>query len=220
MFFFFVGRLFYCDLSGFDGEDVSSMGNVVKLVDNFDSLYAYITNEGRTFWFRTNMQASKYKASATRFSRHSAVMKMQLPPVGSPMEWDEAALAAIPKTTVVPEDSTGVLTEVSAVAGDRLVLTFERDAYVQLEICDLAGGHRKPIEMPSIGTIEQVSAEKKHDHIFLKFTNFVTPGMIYGGNVEKIGEGETQDTSVKLEVFRNTEVPGINVDNFETKQVR
>lgn len=60
----------------------------------------------------------------------------------------------------------------------------------------------------------------RQDHIFLKFTNFVTPGMIYGGNVEKIGEGETQDTSVKLEVFRNTEVPGINVDNFETKQVR
>lgn len=76
MFFFMVGRLFYCDLSGFDGEDVSSLGNVVKLVDNFDNLYSYITNEGRTFWFRTNMQASKYKVSTTRFLRYSAVQQL------------------------------------------------------------------------------------------------------------------------------------------------
>lgn len=56
-------RLFYCDLSGFDGENVSTMAKMVKLVDNFDSLYSYITNDGRTFWFRTNMDAPKYKAS-------------------------------------------------------------------------------------------------------------------------------------------------------------
>lgn len=44
------------------------MGKVVKLVDNFDSLYQYVTNEGRTFWFRSNMDAPKYKVrrDATR----------------------------------------------------------------------------------------------------------------------------------------------------------
>ena len=40
---------------------MSTMGKVVKLVDNFDSLYSYVTNEGRTFWFRTNLDAPKYK---------------------------------------------------------------------------------------------------------------------------------------------------------------
>lgn len=49
-------------MSGFDGHDVEgTMGKVVKLVDNFDSLYQYVTNEGRTFWFRSNMDAPKYK---------------------------------------------------------------------------------------------------------------------------------------------------------------
>ncbi|CAN0576500.1 unnamed protein product, partial [Laminaria digitata] len=55
-------RLFYRDLSSFDGFDVAgTMGKVVKLVDNFDSLYEYVTNEGRTFWFRSNMDAPKNK---------------------------------------------------------------------------------------------------------------------------------------------------------------
>lgn len=55
-------RLFYRDLSNFDGHDVSgTMGKTVKLVDNFDSLYQYVTNEGRTFWFRSNTDAPKYK---------------------------------------------------------------------------------------------------------------------------------------------------------------
>lgn len=220
-----VNRLFYCDLSGFDGENVSTMAKMVKLVDNFDSLYSYITNDGRTFWFRTNMDAPKYK-----------VVKMQLPPSGSPMEWDEPALAAIPKTTIVPEDETGVLQEVSVVAGDWLVLTFERDACNQLELCDLAGEHKKAIDVPGIGTIGRIAAHKEYDHIFFKFTNFVTPGLIYRGSIEKAtavdgaaiaadsttvtDKSATVDASVKLEVFRNTQVPGICLEDFETKQVR
>ena len=42
------------------------MGKIVKLVDNFDSLYEYVTNEGRTFWFRTNMDAPKNKVNRRR----------------------------------------------------------------------------------------------------------------------------------------------------------
>lgn len=64
-----LGRLFYRDLSSFDGSDVGTMGKVVKLVDNFDSLYQYVTNEGRTFWFRSNMDAPKYKVRMRTASR-------------------------------------------------------------------------------------------------------------------------------------------------------
>lgn len=76
---------------------------------------------------------------------------------------------------------------------------------------------------------------KIQDHIFFKFTNFVTPGLIYRGSIEKAtavdgaaiaadsttvtDKSATVDASVKLEVFRNTQVPGICLEDFETKQV-
>ncbi|CAM9809191.1 unnamed protein product [Ectocarpus sp. 6 AP-2014] len=203
-----VNRLFYRDLSAFDGHDVGTMGKVVKLVDNFDSLYEYITNEGRTFWFRSNMDAPKYK-----------VISMQLPPAGSPMEEDEAALAQIPKTTVVPEDASGVLKDAAAVAGDLVVLTFERDAFIQLELFGLTTLEKKAVPVPGIGTIGGVSSDKKYDHIMFKFTNFVTPGTIYHGTVSK-GEGGGGTADVSLKVYRETKVPGITSTDFETKQVR
>jgi Prolyl oligopeptidase, N-terminal beta-propeller domain len=81
-----VNRLFYIDMSAFDGTSCSTLGPLVKLVDTFENKYSYVTNEGRTFWFRSNLNAPRYK-----------VIKMQLPPNGSPMETDPNILAALPK---------------------------------------------------------------------------------------------------------------------------
>ena len=71
-----------------------------------------------------------------------------------------------------------------------------------------------------------------------KFTNFVTPGTIYHGTVTgfkkscEAGEegaattaagaaagGEEDGPTVSLKVFRETKVPGICADDYETKQV-
>lgn len=46
--------------------------------------------------------------------------------------FDSSFYAVDAKTTVVPEHETGVLTDVSVVAGDRLILMFEKDAYIQV----------------------------------------------------------------------------------------
>ena len=34
---------------------------IIKLVDNFDAGYDYITNEGNVFYFKTNKDAPRYK---------------------------------------------------------------------------------------------------------------------------------------------------------------
>ena len=72
-----------------------------------------------------------------------------------------------------------------------------------------------------------------------KFSNFVTPGTIYHGTItgsRACGAGEEgrdgnatpaaatadakgQGPSITLKVFRETKVPGICADDFETKQV-
>lgn len=70
------------------------------------------------------------------------------------------------QTTVVPEDDTGVLKDAAAVAGDQLVLTFERDAFIQLELFGLTSLKRKAVPVPGIGSIGGVSTDKKYVSFF------------------------------------------------------
>jgi len=41
----------------------------VKVVDNFDAAYDYITNDGPIFYFKTNLNAPKYKIVSLDFSK-------------------------------------------------------------------------------------------------------------------------------------------------------
>ncbi|KAG5176056.1 prolyl endopeptidase [Tribonema minus] len=201
-----VNRLFYLDMSRFDGASVATLGRLVKLVDKFENKYSYITNEGRTFWFLTNLDAPRYK-----------VIKMTLPPAGSPMEADPASLALVPRVDVVQQDSVAVLEGAYAVANDRLVLLYMRDAYEQLEICDLNGGDRRSIQLPSIGSIEGISAKKTKNEMFFKFVNFQDAGTTYRCEITRKQDGKIE---ISRDVFKRTVVPGLNPDDFETKQVR
>ncbi|CAN0424105.1 unnamed protein product, partial [Laminaria digitata] len=51
-----------------------------------------------------------------------------------------------------------------------------------------------------------------------KFTNFVTPGTIYHGTASAAAGGSGPNISLKI--FRETKVPGISADDFETKQIQ
>ncbi len=67
-------------------QTLHTSGRCVPLVGHFEHKYDYVTNEGRTFFFRTNRDgAAKYK-----------VVKIALPPAGDALETDAAALAALP----------------------------------------------------------------------------------------------------------------------------
>jgi hypothetical protein len=52
---------------------------------------------------------------------------------------------------VVKEDSRAVLTDVSAVAGDFLLLQYMRDVVDELELCTLDGKHRQQVKLPGKG---------------------------------------------------------------------
>ena len=45
----------------------------VKVVDNFDAEYEYITNEGSVFTFKTNLEAPKYKLINIDFNDYKQV---------------------------------------------------------------------------------------------------------------------------------------------------
>ncbi len=180
-----VNRLYYFDLRAFDGKDVGTIGQCVKLVDHLEHKYDYVTNDGRAFYFRTNRDgAPTYK-----------VVRVQLPTPGDAKEADPAALAKDVKfEDVVPMDSKGgVLNGAQPVAGKFLLLRYLRDVVDELELCPLEdkavkkgspGPPRLAVPLPGKGTLDSVCALKEQTEFFYKYSSFNDPGTVYRAEIK------------------------------------
>nr|XP_014345063.1 PREDICTED: prolyl endopeptidase [Latimeria chalumnae] len=62
-----VNRLWYCDLQQLP-DGITGLLPWVKLIDNFDAEYEYITNEGTVFTFKTNLNSPRYHLVNIDFS--------------------------------------------------------------------------------------------------------------------------------------------------------
>jgi len=187
-----VNRLFYCDLTalpqgleGFKGK--KEMLPFQKLIDNFEAQYDLVANDGALFTFRTNKNAPRYKLVRVDFMQ--------------PEAWSD----------VVGESEKDVLESACCVNGNQLLLSYLSDVKYVLQIRDLQSGHllhNLPID---IGSLDGISGRRKDKEIFIGFTSFLTPGIIYRCNLDV----EKPD----LVVFRETVVPGFDRTEFEAKQV-
>ncbi|KAH0456383.1 hypothetical protein IEQ34_014290 [Dendrobium chrysotoxum] len=187
-----VNKLYYCDLSALSGGlDVlkarKDMLPFVKLVDNFEAGYNVVANNDTEFTFLTNKESPRYK-----------LVRVDL---NKPEIWSD----------VLPEDQSVVLKSAYAVNGNQLLVCYLSDVKYILQIRDLKTGqllHNLPID---IGTVTGISGKRKDAEIFIGFTSFLTPGIIYRCNLSA--------EAPKMEVFREDSVPGFNRDDFHAKQV-
>lgn len=187
-----VNKVYYCDLSALpDGlESYRGKNNLlpfVKLVDSFDASYLDVANDGSVFTFRTNKDAPRYK-----------LVRVDLK---EPTSWTE----------VLQESEKDVLESVVAVNGDQIVVSYLSDVKNVLQLRDLKTGtllHHLPID---IGTVSEISARRKDNIIFIHFTSFLVPGIIYQCNLG----GEAPDMSI----FREIIVPGFDRTQFGVNQV-
>lgn len=187
-----VNKLYYYDLSALSGGlDVLKGGKdvlpFVKLVDNFEARYEVVANNDTEFTFLTNKESPKYK-----------LVRVDL---NKPEIW----------TDVLLEDQSDVLESAYAVNGDQLLVCYLSDAKYILQIRDLKIGqllHNLPID---IGTVTGISGKRKDSEIFIGFTSFLTPGIIYKCNLSA--------EAPEMKVFREVSVPGFNRDDFQAEQV-
>ncbi|XP_016546458.2 prolyl endopeptidase isoform X1 [Capsicum annuum] len=186
-----VNQVCYCDLSAFpDGIEGCKRGNellpFIKLVDNFAASYDYVANDGTAFTFRTNKDAPKYKLVRVDLTK--------------PDSWSD----------IIQEDEKDVLESAVAVNENQLVICYLSDVKNVLQLRDLKAGallHHLPID---IGTVSGISARRKDGTIFIGFTNFLIPGIIYECNLK----AEVPN----LRVFRETVVPGFDHTDFQVNQ--
>ncbi|KAK8944369.1 hypothetical protein KSP39_PZI007750 [Platanthera zijinensis] len=187
-----VNKLYYCDLSTLSGglADFKGCQDIlpfIKLVDNFEAQYEVVANDDTEFTFLTNKEAPRYKLVRVDLSK--------------PEIW----------TDVLVEDQRDVLESVYAVNGDQLLVCYLSDVKHILQIRDLQTGlflHDLPIEM---GTVTGISGKRKDAEIFIGFTSFLTPGVIYKCNLSS--------EAPEMKVFRDVSVPDFDKDDFQVKQV-
>lgn len=186
-----VNKIYYCNLfdlpNGLQGQKGRDLLPFVKLVDNFDASYQYIANDNTEFTFLTNKDAQKYRL--IRFDLEEPSTRIE----------------------VLQEAVNDVLESAVAVNGNQIIVTYLSDVKNVLQLRDLRTGtllHHLPID---IGTVYNVSARRKDQSLFIGFTSFLTPGVIYHCNLES-GIPE-------LKIFREILVSKFDQKEFQVNQV-
>ncbi|PIA32882.1 hypothetical protein AQUCO_04300075v1 [Aquilegia coerulea] len=187
-----VNKLYYFDLStlpnGLEGfSEEKGLLSFVKLVDNFDASYNAIANDSTEFTFLTNKDAPRYK-----------IVRVDLK---EPTVWSD----------VIPEDEKDVLESAYAVNGNNILVSYLSDVKYVLQIRDLKTGmllHDLPVD---IGTVSGISGRRKDSELFIGFTSFLTPGIIY--------QCDLATAIPQLKIFKEIVVPGFDRTVFEVNQV-
>lgn len=107
---------------------------------------------------------------------------------------------------VIPE--TDAVLSGAQFAGDKILVTYERDAANHLYLYGMDGKCLSEIKLPTYGTA-RVASSKKYPDIFYSFNSYVYPSTIYNF------DPATGTSSLVFE----TEIPGINLADYTTEQV-
>ena len=174
-------RLHYVDLG--DPAAPAITGPIVPLLDAFDAAYAFLGNDGPVFHILTDRDAPRRRVASLRVTDQSPVL-----------------------TPIVPEQEDTL--ESAHLAGDVLVASYLHHAHTRLRRFRLTGEELAPIELPALGSVAELSGERRDATVYFAFTSFLSPTAILSHDVA------TGDTAV-------WRAPALRFDasRYETRQV-
>ncbi|MEN3939960.1 prolyl oligopeptidase family serine peptidase [Prosthecobacter sp. SYSU 5D2] len=146
-------RIFYKDLTEADGK-------VIELLNDFDASYGFIDNVGTVFYFRTDLDAPRYRVIAIDVTQPARE------------NWREI----LPQTA---DKLDGV-----SIVGDQILCEYLKDARSHMRAFDLEGKLIRDIELPGIGTVGGFGGRRRDKTTFYAFTSFTTPGAIYRYDID------------------------------------
>jgi prolyl oligopeptidase len=130
-------------------------GMPVDLIDNFDSEYSLIDNDGPVFYFKTDNKAPRGRVITIDIRKPD------------PANWKE----------LIPE-ATENLVGVNMVA-NLFVATYLKDARTQVKMFDPDGRLVREVEFPGLGSASGFGGKRTDTETFYSFTSFTTPPSIY-----------------------------------------
>ncbi len=146
-----------------------------KLTTSFEYEYHVIDQLNDFLFIHTNYKAPKYKV--IRINVNSL-------DIGN---WKD----------VIPEKN--IVLENCILADNKLITSYLDDAHGKLEVYDLNGRFQKEIELPSLGTVQNISGTRDDKTAFYSFESFTTPLTSYMLDMENLESEEFFKTSIPIE---------------------
>src|SRR2546421_5009547 len=146
-------RVYYLDLR--DARRPRVTGDVVRLLDDFDASYGFIGNDGPVFYFVTDLDAPRKRVVAID-TRHPERAR-----------WRE----------IIPHG--GDVIELVSIIHDSFVASYLHDAHSRVRLFRLDGRFVKDVELPTLGSITQITGERKGDEEVLRVHLFLHPTTIF-----------------------------------------
>lgn len=154
------------------------------IVDNFDNDYGVLDVVGSKMLVRTNKDAPRYRLVEIDINNPA------------PENWKE----------IIPQQKE--LLEETALAGDKIVVTYLVDVKTKVFIYDRNGNREGEIPMPGIVNCNSLSGSKKDSLLFYNVVSYTAPASVYKYNVLTKTTALYQKPNIDF-----------NSDDYETKQV-
>jgi prolyl oligopeptidase len=173
-------------------KDMSKPGDgFTPLVENLDNSWNFLGNDGSTFYFQTDKDASRGR-----------IVKID---VNGDKKW-ETVIAEAPTDKLGRGMSLG---GVSLIDNDKLVLNYLQDAHTVIKIYNTKGKFIRDVELPGIGTAGGFGARKRSDsETFYTYSSYNAIPTIYRYDMK----------SGKSTLFRQPKVK-FDTSNYEVKEV-
>ncbi len=159
-------------------------GEFVRLLDDFDAKYHVVGHHAGWLYLLTDLDAPRGRLVA---------IELDNPDRGN---WRE----------ILPEGTDTL--EFATVVADRLVTGSLHDANHVVTLYDMDGVHLRNLELPTMGTVTQLTGRPSHRELFIGFQSFVHPPTVLRYDFD-------DDT---LEMFTKSET-SVNPAEFSTTQI-
>uniref|UniRef100_A0A8C9SQT0 Prolyl endopeptidase n=1 Tax=Scleropages formosus TaxID=113540 RepID=A0A8C9SQT0_SCLFO len=185
-----VNRLWYCDLQDVP-QGITGLLPWVRLIDNFDAEYEYVTNEGTVFTFKTNLNAPRYRLIDIDFANPDMASWKELIPQHDKDVWIASISQRVnPLSLKIGSSDTN---------------------HNVLKMYQLGTGQELRTFHLDVGSVVGFTGRKRDTEIFYYFTSFLSPAIIYHCDLTK--------EPLEPRVFREVTVKGFDPTEYQTTQV-
>jgi len=150
---------------------------VNRLLDRFDASYGFLGNDGPVFYLVTDREAPRRRVVSLAIT--------------------DPALRLSPIVAEQPDTL-----ESAHLAGDVLVASYLHHAHALMRRFRLTGEELAPVTLPSLGSVAEVSGERRSTTIFFAFTSFLTPTAILSHDVGTGATAPWRSPVVKFDAAR------------------